>query len=301
MKTAQIIHNPTSGDSQHSKEDIVKYVQKAGYDIKYISTDDPTWERFLKNNPDIIFLAGGDGTVHKLAAVLLKSRNLQENPPVYLLPMGTANNISRTLQLDDRTLDRDLKIPEKIVDFSHGVIGGVNGSKFFLESVGMGIFPKLITEMKNKEEIEDPEEKLKLTLQVLQNIVGDFEAEEAEITIDNEKLRGTYLMVEVMNTNYIGPNLKVAPNARPEDELLDLVLVPMANRTKLLHYLEELTKGKVEDFNVNNFAQTYRAKEVTITYQGTNFHVDDDPIEGQSGKKVHLKAASGGLKFFSDK
>lgn len=301
MKTAQIIHNPTSGDSQHSKEDIVKYVQKAGYDIKYISTDDPTWERFLKNNPDIIFLAGGDGTVHKLAAVLLKSRNLQENPPVYLLPMGTANNISRTLQLDDRTLDRDLKIPEKIVDFSHGVIDGVNGSKFFLESVGMGIFPKLITEMKNKEEIEDPEEKLKLTLQVLQNIVGDFEAEEAEITIDNEKLRGTYIMVEVMNTNYIGPNLKVAPNARPEDELLDLVLVPKANRTKLLHYLEELTKGNVEDFNVNNFAQTYRAKEVTIKYQGTNFHVDDDRIEGQSDKKVHIKAASGGLKFFSDK
>jgi diacylglycerol kinase family enzyme len=165
----------------------------------------------------------------------------------------------------------------------------------------MGIFPKLITEMKKGDEIEDPAEKLKHTLKVLQKILGEYEAEKFEITVDKNKLSGSYLMVEVMNINYVGPNLKLAPDADPGDGLLDVVLVPGENRVKLLQYLDEMSKGKVEDTNVYEFVKIYRAKEVTIKYQGKNVHLDDDFIENYSGEEIHLQAASGGLKFFSDK
>ncbi|WP_424494439.1 diacylglycerol/lipid kinase family protein [Salinimicrobium sp. GXAS 041] len=301
MKTAQIVHNPTSGDGEHSKKDILKFIKQGDYEINYTSTHDLLWEKFMENDADVIFLAGGDGTVHKLAAVLLDQKDIVKLPPVYLLPMGTANNIAKTLQLEGRNLNGDLRIPEKIINFDHGLIKGIHGIEFFIESVGIGIFPKLIKEMKNEKELDDPEEKLKHTIHVLQKIVGDFQAEEAEITIDGEAIRGSYLMVEVMNIKYIGPNLKVAPHAKPEDGLLDVVLVPVENREKILNYLEDMAKGKVEDAKVDQFGKTYKAKKVSLKYKGENLHVDDDFIEDFSGEEIQLETASGGLKFFSEK
>ncbi|HZJ20969.1 MAG TPA: diacylglycerol kinase family protein, partial [Pricia sp.] len=76
MKTAQVIHNPSAGNAAHSKDEIMEIVRKAGYTAEYISMEDRTdWENFDSDKVDAIFLAGGDGTVHKLAKVLLEKTN----------------------------------------------------------------------------------------------------------------------------------------------------------------------------------------------------------------------------------
>src|SRR5680860_18619 len=97
MKIAQIIHNPTSGNAEHSKEELIKMVEKTGYEVHYISTNDEGWEKFDQNNLDLIVVAGGDGTVRKLAAVLLKNNVPDKQIPIHVLPFGTANNIARSL------------------------------------------------------------------------------------------------------------------------------------------------------------------------------------------------------------
>lgn len=298
MKIAQIVHNPTAGDGGHSKKDLLEYVEGCGYEVEYVSTHEHGWKKFRKNQPDVIFLAGGDGTVHKLAEVLLRNK-AEKQAPIYLLPMGTANNIARTLNVEDRNLEKPFKIGGEIQSFGHGNLTGIADFDFFLESVGIGIFPKLIGEMEKAPEITDTEEKLEYTLKILQKIVGDFRAENAEITIDENKITGSFLLVEVMNIKYIGPNLELAPEASPEDELLEVVLVPEENRQDMLKYLTNLIHGNTVQNDVHQFVKTIKGRKISLHYKGENVHVDDDLIHGHTGKTIHLQAAPDSLKFLT--
>ena len=62
----------------------------------YQSTKEKGLEHALEDPGDVVLVAGGDGTVRKAAEFLIG-----RGVPIALLPLGTANNVSRTLGLSD--------------------------------------------------------------------------------------------------------------------------------------------------------------------------------------------------------
>src|SRR3954464_12371953 len=97
MKSVKLFHNPTAGEGEHSKDTLIRQIEKAGYNCSYSSTKKAGIEETPPEVADILVAVGGDGTVRKLAAHLLE-RPLRDKPgPIGLLPAGTANNIARTL------------------------------------------------------------------------------------------------------------------------------------------------------------------------------------------------------------
>lgn len=299
---AQIIHNPTAGNGEHSKERLLDIFKKPGECFNYASTDDDGWEEFEKNNPDIIFLAGGDGTIHKLAAVLLKKKSIEQQTPIHLLPLGTANNIATTMENFIKPDNFSWKPEMEGKLFDCGRVKKLKDQFFFLESVGMGIFPELIYEMKkSKIEEEDPAKKLNRTLKVLLKIVREFKAEKAKIKIDGIKIKGTFLMVELMNIKFIGPNLKFAPNADPGDGFFDLIMISEDHRPAFEAYLEKLIDGKTPknqlETDLKTFVKTLRCRKAKLQWEGSKIHVDDDLISGYSGKKIKLKNSPEALYF----
>lgn len=64
-----VIHNPDAGDDdkQPSGDQIVRTIRAAGHKVKYFSTEDKKWEKAFKKPCDIIAVAGGDGTVGRVA------------------------------------------------------------------------------------------------------------------------------------------------------------------------------------------------------------------------------------------
>lgn len=299
MKIAQIIHNPTSGNAEHSKKELVKMVEKTGYEVNYISTDDEGWEKFDQNNLDLIFVAGGDGTVRKLAAVLLKNNVLDKQIPIHLLPLGTANNIAKSLGIPtDKDWNIKTSAEGKIKKFSCGRITGLQDEEFFLESVGFGIFPELLSEMENnKIEDETPSEELKRTLKVLLKIVKEHKAQKAKIKVDGITIKGSFLLVELMNIKFIGPNLELAPNAQPADNFLDLVLIPEKNRAELELYLNKMIKEKPEVSDLQKFVKILRVQKAKMKWKGSKAHVDDNLINDYSGKKFKVEVNPGALKI----
>lgn len=302
MKKAQIIHNPTAGDAGHSKNDLLEIINEPGNQFYYVSTDNEGWEKFQKNKPDIIFLAGGDGTIHKLASVLIKNEPREQRPPVHLLPLGTANNIATTLDNFKLTNNQSPLIEKKPKKFDCGLVKKIKDQEMFLESVGMGIFPELISEMKKSQvETKTPSEKLLITLKVLLKIVREFKAEKASLKIDGIKIKGSFLMVELMNIQFIGPNLKFAPKADPGDGFFDLVLISEDDRPKLEKYLEKLIEGKTPQHEMesllNKFAKTIRCKKAKMKWGGSRIHVDDELMDDYSGEKFKLKNSPGELLF----
>jgi diacylglycerol kinase family enzyme len=153
MKTIYLIHNPPAGDSRHLKEDIYKIFDGKDYNVKYISTHKDNWEKFDLKNIDVICASGGDGTIHKVVDAIL-DRDLDKGIPIKILPLGTANNIARTLLVPLEVDSRHDGLSETPKLFDLGQIKGIKDKSFFLESVGFGIFPKLILEMQKKQAVQ---------------------------------------------------------------------------------------------------------------------------------------------------
>ena len=291
MKKALIVHNPTAGDGKHTKKELLYAMESSGYGVEYVSTHSQDWKDFETAYLDVIFLAGGDGTVHKLVEVLLEKKNSTDTLPIHVLPLGTANNIARTLKIPiNKQKEQLIRKEDKPKAFGFGRIRGLKSANFFLESVGFGIFPELISEMERRQvEDETPSEELHRTLKVLLNIVKTYEPSEVEVQFSGIKMKGSFLMGEVMNTKFIGPNLKLAPHADPGDDYLDLVMVPEEKRAQLESYLHHRIEGKEDEIAIEEFAIRIPVQQVKIKCGDSKLHVDDDVVSNGSGKSLELK------------
>jgi diacylglycerol kinase (ATP) len=103
MKSAKLLHNPNAGEGELSKKELVAMIEDAGFSCSYSSTKDEGWDKLKEGKIDFVILGGGDGTVRKVAEELLNRSMLEKTFPIGLLPLGTANNIARTLGITGST------------------------------------------------------------------------------------------------------------------------------------------------------------------------------------------------------
>jgi len=82
MKIA-LFHNPGAGDRSLDGSQLIRYFAEAGYDVIYVPTDQKGWESAFRNSIDRAVIAGGDGTVSRLAPWLAATKI-----PFCILPFG---------------------------------------------------------------------------------------------------------------------------------------------------------------------------------------------------------------------
>ena len=136
-----LMHNPNAGSGNTSWKELVREFERAGHDVVYHSTKSKKLGRALESPGDAVVIAGGDGAVRKIAL-----RLIGRNVPVGILSMGTANNIAKALGVDGsiKKLIRGLEKARKVkVDV--GVVRGPWGDLPFLEGVGVGAFPRMMS------------------------------------------------------------------------------------------------------------------------------------------------------------
>lgn len=294
-KLVQIIHNPTAGNGNHSKDDLVKIVSTAGYDYKYVSTDEDDWKDFTNNTFDFILLAGGDGTVRKLSKQLLNKMPYRQIP-IYLLPLGTANNIALTLNKNTASPEYDVNFNNELMNYDCGRIEGLNENTF-VESIGLGIFPELIQEMENQEfQKENISEKLNRTLKVLLDLVKKYKAQKAKIKTDGITIKGSFLMIELMNIKSVGPNIMIAPGADTEDGYFDLAMITEDDRGFLENYIQKMINGNGKQCDLNKIVKILRVQNVKIKWKGDHIHIDDKLVNN-SGKKFSITMMPAAMTF----
>jgi diacylglycerol kinase family enzyme len=287
MRLAQLIHNPGAGDETHGKEQLISLIKDSGFECRYSSTK-KKMDKLLDEEADFLIIAGGDGTIRKVTSELVARKALDKSWPIGLLPLGTANNIAKTLKLN-REHDELVKAwhSEKIKTFDVGKIYGFDKAEFFLESFGFGIFPYLMKQMqkKEKEEIEDPEQKIQAALQLLHEYIFSYDAKYCKLKIDGIDHSGKYLLVEVMNTKSIGPNLFLAPKADPGDGLFNVTLIPEADKEKFASYITSRINNKEES---HSFLEI-KGKEIAASWDGTHVHVDDQVMKVKKNIEIDIE------------
>ncbi|WP_230286468.1 diacylglycerol kinase family protein [Deinococcus sp. 12RED42] len=286
---ATLIFNAGAGGSEHcTPDDLVAALEGIGFSPVYRSTAcEADLDAALADAQGAVFVAGGDGTV-RAAALRLAGR---EGVTLGVIPMGTANNVARTLGVQGEPLDVIAGYAGAGVrPFDLGRVEAPWGEDLFLEACGCGAFADVMAEY-------DPEAgKSPLrAVQALTATLTNFDPSPVALCVDGVPEPEVPLaLLEVMNTNATGPRLRLATHADPGDGLLDVVRIDAGAREGLLAYLAALARDEFTDLDS---VQVSRAGVVEIPYVGQAFHVDAEvrpPVQGASGR-VRIEVWPGAL------
>jgi diacylglycerol kinase family enzyme len=277
-----LIHNPGAGkQGRNDSGKLVALLRDAGHEVRYQSSKDDGWEDALEEPSDLVAVAGGDGTVSRVAR-RLAGRGI----PVAALPAGTANNISRSLGLVERPFEELVRAwPQaRRVKLDVGIAEGPWGSRQFVEGIGAGLFARLLATSGNtiKRRKLSPDEKVADALQRLKRRAQRAKPLPLKAWIDNDDISGNYLLFEAVNIPYVGSNLFLAPDSKPGDGYLEVVLVTEAERERLVKYLESWQENR-ERLAV---LPSHRGKSLTLEWTGFELHIDDKlwPQKGERAK-----------------
>jgi len=265
-----LIHNPTAGDEDQDGKSLRKLLRRAGHEVRYRSAKEDGWKRALKKPAELVVVAGGDGTVARVAR-----RMAGRGIPMAVLPTGTANNIARTLGQHERPLEELVSGWETAgrAKLDVGVAKGPWGSRNFIEALGFGIFAGQLAALEDEDEPKSKPASAKVDQALLrmQHAAADAEAIPVSATLDGKNISGRYLMMEAMNLHYVGPNMRLALEGEPGDGEFEVVLVTEDERARFIQYLDAWRENR-ERLAV---LPSHRGKHLKIEWTGFPLHIDD--------------------------
>jgi diacylglycerol kinase (ATP) len=266
-----LIHNPGAGkQGRNDAGGLVALLREAGHEVRYQSSKDDGWEQTLDEPADLVAVAGGDGTVSRVAR-RLAGRGI----PVAALPAGTANNISRSLGLVERPFEELVRSwPQaRRVKLDVGIAEGPWGTRQFVEGIGAGLFARLLATSGKaiKRRKMRPDKKVANALERLKRRAQRAKPLALKAWIDGDDISGKYLLLEAVNIPYVGSNLFLAPDSKPGDGHLEVVLVTEAERERLVKYLETWQENR-ERLAV---LPSHRGKSLKLEWTGFEIHIDD--------------------------
>ena len=226
-----LLHNPTAGAAHPNPDELMGRFYAAGFSPHYQSSKDGDYREALAEEWDLVVVAGGDGTVARVA------RSLRDRTtPIAILPIGTANNIARALGVTgdvEAIIDRLGMAQARRLDV--GLAEGPWGKRRFLEAVGFGAIAKAISHSGPK-----PPKPLRIDSgrEDLQKFVCEAEAECFEFSVDGEHFAGDFLLLEVLNLNLTGPALPILFAAQPDDGMLEIVFLMESEREQMSAWLK---------------------------------------------------------------
>lgn len=169
---------------------------------------------------DLILMGGGDGTLNEAVSGLQDAGHL-EDVPVALMPFGTGNDFATGCGFLPDTpevmLHRALAATELRVDL------GRADERIFVNAVSGGVGAEATAETPDWLKAGVGKLAYFLTGAVK---AGNLEGKEVRFTAEGFAWTGKMLGFVVGNGSHAGGNVRVSPNARVDDGLLDLTIFP---------------------------------------------------------------------------
>jgi len=264
-----LVHNPKAGSEEHEGEDFIKALKETGHKAIYQSAKKKGIGKALKKNFDLILVAGGDGTVTKVARRLVA---MKSEIPLAVLPVGTANNFARSLGfcLSKKELIEQLN-DGKCDTFDVGLACGPWGKRYFFEGAGAGLFADYLRAPK-KDELKSKAEAMRRHVKELRRRLQTYRARQWRIELDGSDLSGRYLLWHAMNIPSVGPVLTLAADAKTNDGTFDFVGAREEDRALLLDYFGARVAGKRRKFPL----RAKRFTKMRLHWKDWPLHFDDE-------------------------
>jgi YegS/Rv2252/BmrU family lipid kinase len=234
-----LITNPNSRSGDQAIPDVLQRLHALGPLHAYeVDGSDSALRAIneLGGHSTRVVLGGGDGTLAGLLDAVLDTGST-----LGVLPMGTANDFARSLQLP-------LDVMEAVEIIAQGhtrhVDVGVANGKTFLNAVGIGLGPRLTREM-------DEESKSRLGLfaysKALMKVLQGSDAFRVRITVDGETHSLHSLQVSIGNGIHYGGGMTISDTARIDDGQLSVLCLRRQPNWELIKKALALRVGDFQD------------------------------------------------------
>ena len=198
-----------------------------------------------------LIACGGDGTINEVANGILESG---EDVELGVLPSGTGGDFRRTLELPSSTLATAaaLKTGEtKRMDVGRVTLTGLDGRpicRYFLNVSSVGLAPAVIKRVKSAKAfdwlpVETLRGKANFAFSTLQEIVG-AESMLVRVGIDTDETTPLQtISLCIANSRFFGGGMKIAPDAKLDDGLLDVINVGDLSKARIFLNAHTLYRG----------------------------------------------------------
>jgi len=225
-RLALVVVNKKSRQGQGPTEDAIEVLEQGGIRLRRedcLAPDDlATLIRRLRDEVDMVVLGGGDGTLNAAAPALIET-----GLPLGILPLGTANDLARTLRIPP-----DLRAAAKVIVDGHVRridLGDVNGQPFF-NVASMGLSVGMAHELTH--DVKQRWGRLGYAV-ATGRALSRMRPFSAELRYDGEVHKVRTLQISVGNGKYYGGGMAVKEDAVINDGQLDLYSLEFGRLWKL--------------------------------------------------------------------
>jgi len=285
---ALIIQNPTSGPRAFRAEvvEVVRLLQDEGWDTGIRRTHGPgdatTYAReAVAEGYDAVFVAGGDGTLAQAIDGLVGTETA-----LAIVPTGTANVMARQINLPIPGPLQSGALLESVRQSLQGQVRHVDvGRMSFPQSsapdrhficwAGVGFDAEFNRRLNRDRDFKRrPRAGAMATAAFF--TVKDFAGTGAIVRVDGEVVSRRLLMLSASNIQIYGIIFKMAPTARLDDGLLDILCFHGNRPVRMIAHLGEMLFSQ----HVRNpQVDSYQAQRVEVTTtRPLRVHVDGDCI-----------------------
>ena len=227
-----------------------------------------------------IFIVGGDGTLNYFI-----NRYPGMSLPLVIFKGGTGNDVYWLLYGNstlDEQLETALNSSPKPLD-----IGKCN-DHYFINGVGIGFEGEVAKALTGKKKLPG---KTSFLITILKKIVT-YRSKSYTIQSDERSLSGRRLLVDISNGRRAGGGFHIAPEARADDGLLDVIIADALTTFQRLRYLPVIEKGKHLHLS---FIHHFRTRKINIeSDEPLQYHLDGEYFVG---KRLNIEIIPAAVTF----
>ncbi len=235
-------------------------IEKMG-GAEWTGTDYPTHATELAQEAseqgfDVVAAIGGDGTVHEVVNGLMQV-DASKRPMLAAVPIGNGNDFCANAGVEpdpNLAIQRAFSGEPRSVDI--GVVQDGSGRVEYWNNVlGIG-FDAAATI--NSYEITRLKGHAMYFLAAVKTILRDHNAPHFKIRTDEEEIDDDFLLVALCNGRREGGGFIIAPEAIPDDGVLDYVTVRSLSRAKMFRLIPEFLRGthpRFKEVNLGSFRE----------------------------------------------
>lgn len=226
----------------------------------------------LADNCSLVCAWGGDGTVNEIATVLAFS-----HVPLGLLPDGSGNGLAREAGI---ALDPSAALRQALTGVDRALDVGEIGGRLFFNVAGLG-FDAHVARLFNERG-----EHRGFRAYLVTSLVELFRYQPRQYDIvlaKDDVLRRRALIVAIANTAQYGNGARVAPQARPDDGRLDLVIVESRSPLANIWRARKLFDGSLSRASGVTMRSIEQAEIADSEGEALWFHVDGEPMRAEPG------------------
>lgn len=284
-----LLVNPTSGRGRgaHLLQPVLGGLRGAGAQVDVLVGRDAAdaldrLRAAVAAGVDAVVALGGDGLVN-LAVQVTAGTDL----PLGLVPAGTGNDIARALGIDVTrplaALDRVARGGVRTID-----LGRADG-RWFVGVLGSG-FDSAVNERANR--MTWPRGRARYNLAILAEL-RTFRPVSYVLDLDGQQWHTEAMLVAVGNAASYGGGMRVCPDARLDDGLLDVTVLGPVSRPEFLRVFPTVYRGT----HVHHPAVSVRrARRVGLRAAGATAYADGERV---AALPVCCEAVPAALRVFA--